>query len=186
MLSSLAARAVGTPEEASEILRVAGRERRVGVFGRPHAAELQSFMTSVPLAVAQLHGDSSPKAVMAAQGGGSDGGLGCRASVGRVAGRARRTSCFSVPTQSSSIHVGPMVSEVPDDRSTGTLSREVLDGLERRARLVVAGGLNPANVAGAIRTLRPDIVDVSSGVESAPGVKDPILMRRFVEAARSA
>jgi phosphoribosylanthranilate isomerase len=55
-----------------------------------------------------------------------------------------------------------------------------------RARLVVAGGLTPDNVAEAIRCLAPDVVDVSSGVESAPGVKDPILMRRFVEAARSA
>jgi phosphoribosylanthranilate isomerase len=41
-------------------------------------------------------------------------------------------------------------------------------------------------VAAAIAHLKPDVVDVSSGVESAPGVKDPILMSRFVEAVRSA
>jgi phosphoribosylanthranilate isomerase len=63
---------------------------------------------------------------------------------------------------------------------------EELTTMTRRARLVVAGGLNPSNVAEAIRVLRPDVVDVSSGVESAPGVKDPDLMRRFVEAVRSA
>ncbi len=63
---------------------------------------------------------------------------------------------------------------------------ERLRTLERRARLVVAGGLRPENVAAAIRALAPDVVDVSSGVESAPGVKDPTLMRRFVDAARSA
>jgi phosphoribosylanthranilate isomerase len=61
-----------------------------------------------------------------------------------------------------------------------------IEAFRGAARLVVAGGLNPDNVAEAIRILRPEIVDVSSGVESAPGVKDPILMSRFVEAARSA
>lgn len=52
-------------------------------------------------------------------------------------------------------------------------------------RVVVAGGLTPDNVAGVVATLRPGGVDVSSGVESAPGVKDPILMESFVEKARS-
>lgn len=52
-------------------------------------------------------------------------------------------------------------------------------------RVVVAGGLTPDNVAGVVATLRPGGVDVSSGVESAPGVKDPILMESFVEMARS-
>jgi phosphoribosylanthranilate isomerase len=48
---------------------------------------------------------------------------------------------------------------------------------------VLAGGLSPYNVGGAIRTLAPDVVDVSSGVESAPGIKDPWLMREFYAAA---
>lgn len=52
-------------------------------------------------------------------------------------------------------------------------------------RVVVAGGLTPDNVAGVVATLRPGGVDVSSGVESAPGLKDPILMESFVEMARS-
>ena len=51
------------------------------------------------------------------------------------------------------------------------------------AAVVLAGGLNPRNVANAIRILAPDVVDVSSGIESAPGVKDPWLMREFYEAA---
>jgi phosphoribosylanthranilate isomerase len=56
----------------------------------------------------------------------------------------------------------------------------------RRWRVVLAGGLTPENVQEAIATVRPFGVDVSSGVESAPGVKDLDKVARFVAAARSA
>lgn len=51
---------------------------------------------------------------------------------------------------------------------------------------VLAGGLDPESVEDAIRLFRPDVVDVSSGVEASLGVKDPELVRAFVEAARTA
>lgn len=56
----------------------------------------------------------------------------------------------------------------------------------RRGEMVLAGGLHQRNVGSAIERVRPHGVDVSSGVESSPGVKDPSLIASFVAAARAA
>lgn len=64
-------------------------------------------------------------------------------------------------------------------------SKILFQNSEGRKPLVVAGGLNPGNVAEAIATLRPWGVDVASGVEAAPGRKDPPKVRAFVAAVRS-
>ncbi len=66
-----------------------------------------------------------------------------------------------------------------------TVDWSIAGKLAERARLILAGGLGPENVADAIRQVGPFGVDVSSAVESAPGAKDPDLIRAFIEAVRA-
>lgn len=61
---------------------------------------------------------------------------------------------------------------------------EVASRIATAGRMTLAGGLSPANVAEAIRKVRPYGIDVSSGVESMPGVKDGRLISEFIERAR--
>jgi phosphoribosylanthranilate isomerase len=61
----------------------------------------------------------------------------------------------------------------------------VLENLDLRLPFMVSGGLNAENVAEAVRVTRAGGVDVSSGVERAPGVKDPEMIRAFIRAARA-
>lgn len=74
----------------------------------------------------------------------------------------------------------------PDPGSGELFDWSVVEGVVDPAKMIVAGGLNPDNVAEAIRRLRPYGVDVASGVEAAPGIKDPLKLRSFISAARAA
>lgn len=67
-----------------------------------------------------------------------------------------------------------------------TFDWTVLQGVATGMPFMLSGGLNPDNVAAAIRVTRPTVVDVSSGVETAPGVKDTALIRRFLQAVKTA
>ena len=90
---------------------------------------------------------------------------------------------------------------VPPARFAGAAWAHLLDGgagsgrtfdwslateMARAERVFLAGGLDPENVTGAVRAVRPFAVDVASGTESVPGVKDPARVRAFVEAVRTA
>src|SRR6266536_3207479 len=66
-----------------------------------------------------------------------------------------------------------------------TFDWHVLENLDLKLPFMVSGGLDAANVAEAVRVTRAGGVDVSSGVESAPGVKDPDMIRAFIRAARA-
>jgi phosphoribosylanthranilate isomerase len=61
----------------------------------------------------------------------------------------------------------------------------LLDGVKDRVPYLLSGGLTPENVAAAIAATGATMVDVSSGVETAPGIKSPDLIRRFIDAARA-
>jgi phosphoribosylanthranilate isomerase len=74
----------------------------------------------------------------------------------------------------------------PNPGSGRVFDWSLAEGAPGGIRLLLAGGLNPDNVGEAIRRVRPWGVDVSSGVEAAPGRKDPRKLRRFVEEAREA
>lgn len=67
-----------------------------------------------------------------------------------------------------------------------TFDWQILAKLDPGLSFMLSGGLNPANVAAAIAAVRPAGVDVSSGVERAPGLKDEALIRQFVANARKA
>jgi phosphoribosylanthranilate isomerase len=74
----------------------------------------------------------------------------------------------------------------PDPGSGKVFDWRLAEGAPRGKRILLAGGLTPANVGDAIRLVRPWGVDVASGVEHSPGRKDPAKLRRFIVAAREA
>jgi phosphoribosylanthranilate isomerase len=81
---------------------------------------------------------------------------------------------------------GRCLYESADSGRGTTADWRAAGALARRTELVLAGGLSAANVAAAIAAVQPFGVDVSSGVESAPGRKDPSRIREFIAAARAA
>jgi phosphoribosylanthranilate isomerase len=97
-------------------------------------------------------------------------------SLGRELARAARLTTREMVLVDSAAHGG--TGQPP--------SWERVAAVDFRGRLILAGGLDADNVAEAVGLVRPFGVDVSSGIESAPGVKDPARMRAFVEAARGA
>lgn len=142
----------------------------VGVFVDPSPEQLQEALDA-GLQVLQLHGHEPPEL--------------CRRFGPRVlkALRIREREDLALLDRYAE---WPILLDSPEPGSGSAFDWTWAAGLGDHRRLVLAGGLTPANVARAVQLVRPWAVDVSSGVESAPGVKDPARVRAFVEAARAA
>jgi phosphoribosylanthranilate isomerase len=76
--------------------------------------------------------------------------------------------------------------DAPSPGSGQVFDWRLVDGVPAGARLMLAGGLNPDNVADAIAQSHAWGVDVVTGVESGPGRKDPVKLRSFIAAAKAA
>lgn len=79
----------------------------------------------------------------------------------------------------------PKGSELPGGNGV-TFDWRILAGLDAGVDYMLSGGLNAANISDALRLANPPAIDISSGVESAPGVKDPALVEQFFRAVRAA
>lgn len=157
--------------------------RRVGVFGDQAPEAIAATAVSARLDVVQLHGSSEPARVDAIR----------RRMGGEIWRVVRvRGAIDAAALRCAGDGVDAVVLDALVDGALGGTGVSLdwarlaaaLDGGGRPSRLVLAGGLRPANVAAAIGLVGPDVVDVSSGVESAVGIKDHALMRAFAESAR--
>jgi phosphoribosylanthranilate isomerase len=145
--------------------------KKVGVFVDQPAEEIVRTMDEVGLDIAQLHGNETAEF--------------CR-GVGRVVIKAiALNGDGQVDIAAFDRDVLLLVDAYDPARRGGTgktVNWDAARDIAAARPTILAGGLNAANVKLAIRSVRPYGVDVSSGVESSPGVKDPARLRSFFEA----
>lgn len=173
-----------SPEHARELVRrTASRVKTVGVFVDESVETVMNVMDTVGLDAAQLHGRESAEY--------------CRRLMARLSASAEATARRAVIKAINLKDGTPVMfdefdSEVlilidaHDPSLHGGTGRTVNWDSARQIALsrkaILAGGLTPDNVGRAVDSVRPYGVDVSSGVESAPGVKDPDKLSHFFEA----
>jgi phosphoribosylanthranilate isomerase len=145
----------------------------VGVFRDEHPKRVVEMTQSAGLRAAQLHGHESPDDV---------------AYVARhIRTVIKAVTAGSVDAvRASSFGTSMVLVDAPAPGSGEVFDWSLAGELPEGLNVILAGGLNPENVASGIAQVLPFGVDVSSGVEASPGRKDPILMKRFIEAARLA
>jgi len=147
---------------------------KVGVFVNPHRLAVSERLAQLGLDLIQFHGDESPLAWADLAGGKiirairvSDEG-----SLAAAAGWQPRFFLYDAFSE--------------DYGGTGKLAPWQIVAAGGRRPFLLAGGLTPQNVAAAIASVRPDGIDVSSGVESSPGIKDQGKLAAFIANARAA
>ncbi len=174
-------RHVGLEQAAALAHAARGRARVAGLFLDPDLAALQAVQAVLDLDVIQLHGAETPAFVAAVRSALQREtwkaiGVRTRADLDAAkayAGAADRVLYDAKPPEKGALPGG-----------TGLrIDWSLLAGAAHPRPWILAGGLDPANVAEAIATTGADFVDVSSGVESARGVKDPARIRAFCAAA---
>jgi phosphoribosylanthranilate isomerase len=145
----------------------------VGVFRDELPERVVDIVLAAGLKAAQLHGNEGPEATMAV-----------RRQVGFV------IKAFAAGSDrlehADEHHADVILVDSPTPGSGQMFDWSLVDGVPQDARLLLAGGLTPDNVATAIARVHPWGVDVSSGVESSPGRKDARLLRAFISNAREA
>ncbi len=163
------------PDVAQRIIeRLPPRVKVVGVFVNPQRAQASEVAKRVGLHLVQLHGDERPEAC-----------------TGYAVPVVKAVQVRETPTLQSlrSWPVQALLLDAPSEGFGGsgrTFAWQLAAGVSRELPVWLAGGLTPENVGDAIRAVRPRVVDVASGVEVAPGIKDPDKLARFIAAAREA
>lgn len=160
-------------ERARELVtRVPAFIARVGLFMDQPAADVERILASVPLSLLQFHG-AEPPAFCA--------GFGLpyiKALAMGAAGEAERAGDYP--------DAAALLLDSHEPGTVGGTGRKFdWDAIPPLPRpMILAGGLHPGNVRRAVRRVRPWAVDVSSGVESAPGIKSPEKVIEFIKEAK--
>jgi len=166
-----------TPDRAREICAaLPPLVAVVGVFVNPEPHHVETVVEGLPVDLLQFHGEESPELC---------------AGAGKPYVKAVRVRTGGDIAQAAARYPGAralLLDAHHDALWGGTGTRFDWDVVPHDVGcpVVLAGGLTPENVAGAIRRVRPFAVDVSGGVESAPGEKDVRSMERFMKEVTSA
>lgn len=160
--------------QARRVLDAAGPlVTRVGVFVDASAPDVLAAVDGAGLSAVQLHGRADADVVAL---------LAVRVRVIRA---VRWEPGLDLATLASD-PVAAVLLDGPDPGSGRPFDWASAEGLVATRPWLLAGGLTPRNVAAAIHRLRPPMVDVASGVESAPGIKDHASIRAFIAAVAGA
>ena len=172
-----------TPEQAGALMAdIPVGVAKVGLFVNPSDEQLRATLASAPLDMIQLHGQESPDRVAQVK---ELTGLPVMKAIG-IAGPEDLPALIDHGLVADMLLVdakAPKDAVLPGGNGLA-FDWRLLVGRKWLRPWLLAGGLTPANVVEAIRLTGARGVDVSSGVESEPGVKDANLIRSFIEAAR--